>query len=534
MTTSAPVAPTSRLADWARTLPPVPPLPGWQLVLGGGVGLLVGVLSGRPFLAVLGAAGIPYALVTSLRTKIVGYFVMLPLVGGLRFQFADSPMEAIPGLMAVAVLVHLTLLVLTNRIRLPIRHPLAMLAFAYALIAAAQAFTPLAREFGVGFAGARSFLEPFVFFLAGLVFWGDRDAPRLFFRLSVIVALVVGLIMLRQLVFGFSAAEVAFQGRRLNFSIVNEQKLFSTFTGPSLYAFVTTMLTIICLAARYAGETPKRLTVLAGMLGAVGIVASGVRVALVGAVVAIPMMLFLIGTSPGGRRYARRAGAVVLCVAIALGAIIAVTPVQERRAANEAGNPVSAAIIKLALFKAGTGDEDVNVRQQRVGQFTNYMRRHPWGAGAGAVAIVVDAGAPQAGALRLEPRLPPLLRNETWIFKAEFYYFSVGVELGLIALILFIAILLGGVFFSLGERAVERDRARRMVLCVAASTIVFAMIHNVSNEAFRVPQMSSYVWFLLSVPVAFAATRTRDAEDALSAETPTSVRGRARRSRQDA
>jgi hypothetical protein len=217
------------------------------------------------------------------------------------------------------------------------------------------------------------------------------------------------------------------------------------------------------------------------------------------------MLLVLQRREATTRRFATTALALGVTAAVALILLIIATPTPGSR--NEtilAEGPLGPAIEKLALLKAGTAEDDYQARVERLGEFSEYVSRHPFGAGPGLVSVFnLDLDA-RLGFQR--PNLPNYILDQPFIFLHDYYYIDVGVELGVIPLVLFVMILVAGVRRSLaGWRAAAGHHEASAILALTASMLVLAAVHNLTNAAFRTPQMASYVWFLLAVPVVLRA-----------------------------
>ncbi|MHB8669971.1 MAG: hypothetical protein ACYDAD_05320, partial [Acidimicrobiales bacterium] len=135
-----------------------------------------------------------------------------------------------------------------------------------------------------------------------------------------------------------------------------------------------------------------------------------------------------------------------------------------------------------------------------------YIRRHPWGTGPGVTTLLTEGTFTEQG--HHKPDLPPYVINEPFILQHDFYYFDVGVELGAIALVVFLILLFGGIGLGLRTRRAARgDPALTALGTLAVGTAVLALVHNLTNESFRSPQVASYVWFVLAAAIAFGRPR---------------------------
>lgn len=479
---------------------------GWAL----GIGVFAGLASAsRPAVAIGVAAALPFLLLTSLRTKVLTYFAVLPLIGGVKYQFPNTEVQGAPDLIALALLIHLGWQLVTGEARFPFQHPYVTAVLLYATTVIAQAFAPLVVAQGVNVSGARIYLEPMVIFAAGVVVLRQPETPRLFLRVAVISGGLVGLYMLKQLIFGFSPAELAFQASRLNFRTVAEQRLFSTLSGPAVFGFASGAFVILSLMARAMNIWPRTALAVASV-SALGVVASGTRIVLIAMVPAFAVAVTALFTDVRTKYLATGMLTVGLCGAMALAAILAVTPVPETRDETlESPNPIVAAIEKLALLKQGSADDDWAARVDRTGDFLDFIGRRPWGSGTGFTLIVDETAPPQPGTFRGRTDLPRYVEGEKWIFRRDFYYFALGVELGLLPLLLFLGILGGGLVMAVREWRRTTEPTAKVMLALSASILALTLVHNLTNESFRAPQVSGYVWFMLAVPVAFGTGRVR-------------------------
>jgi hypothetical protein len=484
--------------------PPPPVRRGEQspVLLGGVVaGLLAGALLALPstqrLAIVAAAAGIVFLVATSIEQKILLYFVTLPLVRWAEIHLPGiGPVANLPDVIALVLLVHLAFAFLTRRAQMPAGHPYVLLVGGYIAIVLVQSWNPVITPTGEGLPGARVYLEPLVLFFGGLATLANRDFVRRWLKVVVATALVSGVWMLRQFLFGFSASELEVQ-REQAIRTIAEQKLFSTLGSPAIYGFVAGFFVLLCLVARSVGVWP-RLATAGASLAALGVLVSGLRISLVGTVVAVALLVVVLTRGPS-RRFATRAIIVGGAGALVLGVLVWVTPAGDRDATFEAANPAEAAVLKLALLKEGSADEDVAGRLRRFGLFLDFITEHPEGAGPGLVKLV-DARVVRDPDTPVPP-LPQYILDEPWIFQHDFYYFTVGVELGLVPLLLFLVLLVGIVAMSLQVRRRTEDQLVRGLLLASAAVATLALVQNLTNESFRTPQVAGYVWFLAAAPV---------------------------------
>jgi len=468
-------------------------------------GALIGLVAAAlvavdPRLGLAAAAGVPVMLLTSIETKVVLYFVFLPLVGWLKVRFPATSVQGVPDLLALALLVHIGWAMLVRRLRLPVGELPVLLALLFAVTVVVQSQNPIIGATGEGIPGARVYLEPFVLFLAGLAVWRRPGFVDRWLRVVVGTATIVGLYGLKQLLLGFDASERAFQ-QESALRTLAEKKLFSTLPSPDGFGFVAAAFVIICVLAHQRGVLP-RLSLVAAALCAIGVVGCGVRIALIGLVPALAITVLLLGGEARTRRLAFGAGGLLVAVGIGLGSLVAVTPATERDDSFDTANALEAAVVKLALLREGTDDEDYQGRSERLADFAAYITRHPLGAGPGLVKLV-DANTELDPNVE-RPPLPEHILREPWIFQHDFYYFAVGVELGLAPLLLLVMLLLMGAAMAVDAVRHAVDPAVRVALVAAAAVPVLALVYNLTNEAFRTPQVAGYVWFLLALPVAWA------------------------------
>jgi hypothetical protein len=483
-------------------------------VLGAAAGAALVAGSGRVALVAGAVGGLAFLTLTSFRTKVLTYFALLPFVFWMESELSVPNARLLPALIAYAAAAHLVWEMATHRARLTIDRVLVMAIGLYVAFIIVQCLNPIALDNGVSFTGARIYLEPMLLFLIGLhYFRGDEDAQR-FLRLVVVTGLLVGLYMLKQLVFGFSASEIAAHSDRFS-RVIPEQKLFSTFANPDSFGFASAFFTLAALSARRTGWRPLLCSVVAA-LSALGVLTSGSRISLVALLVAGALLLLLQLQDPVTRLFSARLAAFAVAAVVAIGALVIVTPAGNRNDTIRAANPAEAAIKRLALLKQGTTDEDFASRADRLSKFVDYMTAQPLGAGPGVVGLV--SGATILKPTQTEqPKLPFYLSSATWAFQHDFYYVAVGIELGLVPLLLFIGLLISGLVMSVRAWRRSRDPGCRAVLVLAASALVLVLIQNATNESFRAPQVAGYIWFLLAAPVAFGLPRSHRRGD-LAAE----------------
>lgn len=474
--------------------------PGARPILLAAAALGAATVAIEPAAGLVLAVGVPFLLLTSLPSKVTAYFAVLPLVWWLQVRMPGTSVRGVPDVIALAIALQLAWEFAMGRIRLPLRRRFVLACGFFALFVIVQAANPVIAATGAGFSGARVYLEPFVLFLAGLVVLGRPGAVERFFKVVVATALAVGAVMLRQLLFGFSGDEVAHQSES-QIRTIAESKLFSTLPGPAVFGFVTAAFVVLCVLAFTAGIWPRLALVGAGT-SAIGALASGVRMSAFALVVALALLALLLLRDPQARTVGVRLTVLGLAALMAVGTIVALTPVGERDDTFEAANALDAAVLKFALLKEGTGDEDVAGRMERLGLFVSYLAEHPGGAGPGLVSLV-DAQTVRDPNTEVPP-LPAHILREPWIFQHDFYYVALGVELGLVPLLLFLVLLLGGIGLAVASTWSHDDRRTRAVLDGAACVTLLALVYVFTNESFRTPQVAGYVWFLLAAPVALS------------------------------
>ena len=463
-----------------------------------GVGGAVAALDPTAALAV--AVAVPFLALTSLPTKVLTYFGVLPLVWWLQIRLPSSPVRGVPSGIAVTIALHLAWELVTGRARLPLHRPFVMAVCAFGLMAGVQVFNPVIVPTGAGLAGARVYLEPLILFFAGLVVLPRPHTVERFLRVVVVTSIVVGVVLLRQALLGLSTHEIAFQARD-QIRTVAEQKLFSTLPGPAVLGFVAAAFMLLCLLARSSGIMP-RLALTGAALSGVGVIACGVRMSLVAALVAGALTLLLLIRDPTAQSLGVRTSLLALGAAVVLAAVVAAAPVGQREDTFEAATPFNAAVVKLALLKAGTADVDVAARIDHFGRFRDYVLHHPLGAGPGLVTLVDASTVRDPDVAR--PPLPNYILDEHWIFQHNSYYAALGVELGLVPLVLFTGLLIAGAVLAVRRRWWYDDRRTRAVLDATAAVAILTLLYGITNESFRFPQVSAYVWFLLAAPVVFS------------------------------
>lgn len=469
-------------------------------------------MTAAPFALAL-AAGVPLALLTGIRGKVVAYFLVLPLVGWFEIRNPGSSIGGIPDVLALLILVQVGWDLVTRRLELPVRHPLVVLAGAFVLLVLLQSQNPIIGAAGGGLSGARVYLEPFALFVGGLVFWQRPANARLFLQVVLITAVLSGLYTLKQLVLGFDGDERAFFAARAGSLVIQEKKLFSTLLAPDVYGFVAAFFLLAALTALAMRIWP-RVAAVAAVLSAVGVVTSGLRIALVGVVLGGLVLLRAQLRDDRTRGFATRLLIVGVAVAAVLVSLIVATPAPSDRRTFEPGSAWSSALSKFALLKEGRGDVDIRNRLERTGRFIAYERRHPWGTGPGVVKLLsfeTDACLREPGpCFRIakdQATLPEYVRREPFIFQHDFFYFSTAVELGLLGLVLLVSVLGGAAFVAWRVcRTGRRGPTVHDIAGLVAGGLVLALVHGLTNEAFRTAQVAGYAWFLAGAAAAFAST----------------------------
>jgi hypothetical protein len=494
------------------------------------IGVLGAVVVARsPTTALAIAFAAPVLLLTSLRTKVLGALILLPLVGWLIVQVPGSATRAIPDAILFVILGHLAWEWTTARIRLPIGRPFVVLVLLFAGVVFVQIWNPIIHAVGGGLTGGRSYLAPFCMFLAGLaVIRGKVDAGAVLKSL-VVSSLFVNGYMLKQLFGGFDVAEKKYWSSS-TIGIISEHKLFSTLVSPDSYGFMAAVLVIACLAARHAGVWP-RISLLGALLSGLGVLVCGIRIALAGLVVG--GVAYLIAqfrsrqSSWSALRFLLLAGAALLVLLIS----VIATPVQPRYAVGVGHNPTATAVNKLALFKQGTADPDLESRIVRAREFFAYIVRHPWGAGPEIIdaltqsTLTIDQSGgltqSQSGTGTVSARPPPLpayMLDQPWIFQHDYFYFDLAVELGLLPLILFVLLLVRSATLAFREaRSSVGEPEIHSLLCLAGGGILIALVVNLTNETLRAAETSSFLWFFMAMPIALAVPAGRKSVAAKSA-----------------
>ena len=482
--------------------------------LGGGHWLGIGLLAP-------GALAVMF--LTSLRTKAMAAIPALSLVGWLTVHYPGSVVRALPDAIILIVLAHFLWDLVTARLSLPWNRPYVVLVLLFAAAAAIQAGNPIIRSVGGGSTGARSYLVPIGMFLIGLAVMRTGVDARSLLKALVVTTVLVDAYLIKQLAMGFDHAERAYWASS-GAGVLDEHKLFSTLVSPDTYSLVAAVLTLACLAA-YSGGVWRRVSLPAGAVSALGTLVSGIRIGAAALFLALVVFLLAKLYERSTARFAVIGLVLLATVAVVLGAAVAATPVEPRYSIGPTHNAITAPVAKLAILKEGTADEDINSRLTRARQFWSYILRHPWGAGpevinalnqasltnAGSAALLPGGGAPPAVSAP-PPHLPRYMLDEPWIFEHDYFYIDLGVELGVIPLMLFIILLLVGVVLALDcarSRAVEPEV--HSILCLSAGGIVVAIVCDLTNEAFRTPEAAALVWFLMALPIAYALPTDRTA-----------------------
>jgi O-antigen ligase len=342
---------------------------------------------------------------------------------------------------------------------------------------------------------------PLGLFVVGLRVLRRPADLQAFLRVVVVTALITALYMLKQLFFGFDDAERTYWTVRGNTNVIEEQKLFSTAVAPDVYGFMSAFFVLACVAAGSMRLWP-RLAIWTAALCSVGVVASGLRIALFGLVLAGSLLLAMLLTDERTRAGAVRLLLVGTAATVLLVALVIVTPApSDRLLTQAAATPWDAALQKLALFKRGTDDDNYQTRAERVPQFFDYIDEHPWGTGPGVTDLLSFNTFTDVG--QQKPNLPDYVIDTPFIFQHDFFYFDVGVELGVIGLAMYVVLLFGGIAIAVhGWRRSQRAPVQHVFLALVASAILLTAIHNLTNVAFRTPQVAGYAWFLLAAPIA--------------------------------
>ncbi len=495
---------------------------GASALAGTVIGVLSGVVvAGSPSTALAIAFAAPVLLLTSLRTKVLGALFVLPLIGWLIIQIPGSATRAIPGAILFVILGHLAWDWVFARVRLPIGRRYVVLALLFAGAVFVQIWNPIILAVGGGLTGGRSYLAPFCMFLAGLAVMRGKVDARAVLKTLVVSSLVVNAYMLKQLIGGLDSAETKYWSSSI-VGIISEHKLFSTFVSPDSYGFMAAVFVIACLAARHAGVWP-RISLLGALLSVLGVLVCGIRIVLAGLVVG--GVAYLVAqfrsrqSSWSALRFLLIAGATLLVLLIA----VIATPVQPRYAVGVGHNPVATAVNKLALFKQGTADPDLESRIVRAKEFFAYIDRHPWGAGPGITtalsqstltidqpAALTQSPTGTGTASSRPPPLPAYMLDAPWIFKRDYFYFDLAVELGLLPLILFVLLLVRGATLAFREaRSRVSEPEIHSLLCLAGAGILIALVVNLTNEMLRLAETASFLWFFMAMPIALAVPAGR-------------------------
>jgi hypothetical protein len=449
-----------------------------------------------------GVAGVLVLFLTSLRTKVLLYVASLALIGWFKIRFPTTEVHVIPNLIALAVFAHLAVEAVTKRLVLPVRSGYAIGVSFLALAVVLQSFNPTLRALDLSPAEGRVYLLPILLFFVGLRFFSLPGSERALLKVFLVLGLVAGVVMLVQLVFGFSQVErdfyIPFRTR-----VISERKLFSTYDGPDGYAFAAAFFVLAAVAARASGVWP-RLAVVVAAVSALGAVTAGVRAVLLGLILAGGLTLLLQLKDPRTRPLAARLLVVAAVVSIALGAAVLASPATHRNETITASNGLDSAVKRLALFKQGVGDEDVTNRLRRMSEFNEFIVEHPGGAGPGFVKVLsaLPPGA-QAGLLATPPAGLPSHLRATFLYQHDYQYVSMGAELGLVPLILFALLLATGLRNAVVMQAATQDLTRRSMLGLGAGVIVLVSVVIFTNESFRSPQVAGLLWLAAAAPVAY-------------------------------
>lgn len=472
-------------------------------------------------IGLVGALGLAVTFLTSLRTKALGAIPALMLVGWVIVHFPGSVARALPDAIVLVVLAHFVWDLVRDQLDLPWTRPYVVFTLLFGAAVAIQAGNPVIRAVGGGSTGARTYLVPMGMFFIGLAVMRTGVDARSVLKVLVVTTALVDAYLVKQMITGFDHSERAYWASSGS-GVLGEHKLFSTLVSPDTYGLVAAVLTLACLAAYSAGIW-RRASLPVAAVSALGAFASGVRMAAAALVLGLVVFLLAKLYERSTARFAVIGLVLLATGAVVLGTAVAATPVEARYNIGPTHNSITAPIAKLAILKEGTADQDLNSRLTRAREFYTYILRHPWGAGpevinalnqasltnAGSAALLPGGGAPAAVSAP-PPRLPRYMLDQPWIFQHDYFYIDLGVELGLIPLILFVLLLLVGVVLALEcarSRAVEPEV--HSLLCLAAGGIVVTLVCNVTNEAFRTPEASGLVWFLMALPVAYALSGDR-------------------------
>jgi hypothetical protein len=472
---------------------------GWSAGIATVLGAAVAATAGRPLVAVGAAVAIAVLLCTSLTAKVLIYFAALPLVGFAVIHVPGAHAKLAIGALAMLPLVQLAAeRLLRRRRRLLPPDPLVYGVVAFGAIVVASSFTPVARSLQLGVTQTRVYLVPMSLFVVGLAFFsgGDRNV-RWFLKLNVVMGGVAGAYMLWQLVVGFPPAEVLYFGGRLG-RVIGEKKLFSTFPGPEAFGFAAAYFTLACIVARNARIWP-RATLVVGVVSALGTLTSGARIAMVALAVALPLVVIPGLRERGAAWTSLRVLAAGAAGFVLLASAVLLTPVaSSRNQVLAASNGVQAQIQKFALLKEGTADPDLGDRIARAHHFGSFIVSHPIGAGTGVVTLVsIDPNQPPPSVT-----IPAYLLANPYLFAHDSAIFSMGAELGLVGLALYVVLLVAAAARAHVRRKLSDDPLHRAVLALTTATAVLILVIDLTNEAFRLPEVAAYVWFLLAAPVA--------------------------------
>ena len=506
---------------------PARPRSASAVVAAASCGVAVMVAAGaanRPAAVLSVAAAVPFLLLTSVRTKVLVYFAVLPLIGWFEVHYPDGSYGAIPSYLAAIAVAHVGWELVTGQGRLPAAHPYVLLVGLFAVLIVIQSRNPVIVDAGAGIGATRAYLVPLGLFFVGLRTLRGPEDVRALLRVVVITALISGLYMLKQLFFGFDDAERTYWAARGNTYVIEEGKLFSTAVAPDVFGFVSAYFVLACIAARSMSVWP-RVAMWSAVICSVGVVASGLRIALFALVVSGGLLLGMLLTDRRTRTGAFRLALMGTASLVALVALVVVTPAPEDRLLTQgASTPWDAALQKLALLKNGTEDDDYRARADRVPQFLDYMEQHPWGTGPGVGALLSFNTFTDVG--QTKPNLPEYVLNTPFIFQHDFFYFDVGVELGAIGLAIFVALLLAGAVLAIdGWHRTRGSPELSVFLALTASSVVLVSVHNLTNVAFHTAQVAAYVWFLLAAPIGLLPADRSDQAIASAAATGASQEG---------
>lgn len=453
-------------------------------------------------LAVGGIGGL-WLLVQPFATRLTVYLLFLPFLTYFQIHLPSKEWTLVP-----TALVLLTAVV---AIGLPTRQDpdrpnrpatgLTIVVLIYMGLAGAEAFNPYLPSLTLGVRGARLVIEPMLLYFIGAEVARRPELTGRVVKLLIGTGAVVAAYGVKQALFGFDHQEVRYYIANFQVVTLHEQRVFSTMAGATVFGTYMGVIAFLCIGLIInARRRSLALVVLVAVCG-VDMMVTGQRGVIVAAVAGIVVVaaMALVRRSTR-RRGVRMAQALTVLVAVLVGLIV-ITPVQPRNTLlKQNESAFQAARLKLALLKDPSKDSSVANRAHRMQQLGSALEKVPLGAGAGLNLLVGGSakasnqdllGASGYGGPGYHPPVPPI--------PGELYWYTVGSELGLPGLALFVALLLFGLAASVGVGVRHPDPRKSAIAFCSAGFMTLVMVDSFTVDSMTAVQVASYFWLFLGM-----------------------------------